>query len=255
MRTEYILLKSPTYGDFHLLLDEGKPAFKAIEIARFLGYKNPYEDMFKYVNSEDRFQRLLTDAPISIENNWFITPDGLRSLAIHSECRVAKNFIDWIIGETLSWMGKLEAFDEKFRNGARIVVKQGRTISLSEQKLQERENEIQDLKREVGELKDVVLKIKQQLELFTSPEEKTSEKSRILAIEEMVRKYQRLIGGEPEEIWNKAFKDLYSKYGISVDGIKEIKEDESGLSKLVRKGHLEELKIIISEMIRDGGVN
>lgn len=71
----------------------------------------------------------------------------------------------------------------------------------------------------------------------------------------MVQKYRRLIGGEPEEIWNKVFKDLYSKYGISVDSIKEIKEDESGLSKLVRKGHLEKLEIVLFEMIRDGGVD
>lgn len=255
MRTEYILLKSPKYGDFHFLLDEGKPAFNGMEIASFLGYREPYEAIFKYIKTNDRFQRIVTDTPAPVENNWFVTIDGLYSLAIHSECGVAKGFIDWIIGEVLSWMGKLEAFEEKFGKGVRVVDKQARILSLSEQKPQEQENEIQDLKREVRELKEVLLKIKQQLELFTSPEEKTSEKSQILAIKEMVKKYQRLTGCEISEIWNKAFKDLYSKYGISVDSIKEIKEDESGLSKLVRKGHLEELEIVLFEMIRDGGVN
>lgn len=222
MKTEYILIKSPKYGDFHFLLDEGKPAFKAIEIASFLGYKDPYKDMFKYVNSKDRFQRIVTDTPVFVENNWFVTIDGLYSLAIHSECGVAKGFIDWIIGEVLSWMGKLEAFEKKFGNGARIVDK-SQILDLSKQNPQEQDVKIQDLSQEVKELKKAMIEIGQQLKLLTSPEEKTSEKSRILAIKEMVQKYRRLIGGEPEEIWKKAFKDLYSKYGISVDSIKEIK--------------------------------
>lgn len=249
MNVECILLKIPMYGDFHLFLDEGVPMFNGKETALILGYKHPYEAVIKCVNTKDRFKRIIPNFSKSAEDTWFINIDGLLSLVLHKDCEVTKGFEDWVGKRTLKY------FDKNFGNEGKIVVKQGQTISLFEQKLQEQENEIQDLKREVGELKDVVLKIKQQLELFTSPEEKTSEKSLILSIKEMVRKYQRLIGGELEEIWNKAFKDLYSKYGISVDSIKEIKEDESGLSKLARKGHLEELKIILSEMIRDGGVN
>ena len=251
MNVECILLKIPMYGDFHIFLDEGVPMFNGKETALILGYKHPYEAVIKCVNTKDRFKRIIPNFSKSAEDTWFINIDGLLSLVLHKDCEVTKGFEDWVGKRTL----KLKSFDKNFGNEGKIVVKQGQTISLFEQKLQEQENEIQDLKREVGELKDVVLKIKQQLELFTSPEEKTSEKSRILAIKEMVQKYRRLIGGEPEEIWNKVFKDLYSKYGISVDSIKEIKEDESGLSKLVRKGHLEKLEIVLFEMIRDGGVD
>lgn len=254
MNVEYLLLESPKYGAFHLLLDEGKPAFKGIEIASFLGYREPYEAIFKYVNANDMFGRVIPNDSKSVKDTWFINMEGFYSLVSHSNCEDAKGFVEWVIGEVLSWMGKLEAFEKKFGNRVRIVDK-SQKLSLSEQKSQEQESEIQDLKREVRELKEVVLEIKQQLELFTSPGEKTSEKSRILAIKEMIQKYRRLIGGKPEEIWNKAFKDLHSKYGISVDSIKEIKEDESGLSKLVRKGHLEELEIVLFEMIRDGGVD
>lgn len=255
MSVECILLKNPKYGDFHLLLDEGVPMFNCMEIAKIFCYRYPYEATITCVNTKDRFKRIISNFSKSAEDTWFMNMRGLYSLALHSDCEVDEDFINWITKEVSSRTGKLESSEENFGNERKIVVKQGQTISPSEQRLQEIENENQDLKREVGELKDVVLKIKQQLELFTSPEEKTSEKSLILSIKEMVRKHQRLIGGELEEIWNKAFKDLYSKYGISVDSIKEIKEDESGLSKLARKGHLEELKIILSEMIRDGGVN
>lgn len=254
MKTECILLKSPKYGNFDLYLEDGKPLFNALRIAKFLNYVEPYNAIFEYVDTKDRFQRLMPNTSVLAKDTWIMNIDGLYSLVSHSECGFAKDFIDWITGETLSWMGKLEAFDKKFRNGARIVNK-SQILDLSKQKPQKQDVKIQDLLQEVKELKKAMIKIGQQLELFTSPEEKTSEKSRILAIKEMIRKYQRLIGGEPEEIWNKAFKDLYSKYGISVDSIKEIKEDESGLSKLVRKGHLEELEIILFEMIRDGGVN
>lgn len=255
MSVECILLKNPKYGDFHLLLDEGVPMFNCMEIAKIFCYRYPYEATITCINTNDRFKRIIPKFSKSAEDTWFMNMRGLYSLALRSDCGADEDFINWITEEVSSRTGKSSSCAE-YRSscGARIVDK-SQKLSLSEQKPQEQENEIQDLKREVGELKDVVLKIKQQLEFFTSPEEKTSEKSRILAIKEMVQKYRRLIGGEPEEIWNKVFKDLYSKYGISVDSIKEIKEDESGLSKLVRKGHLEKLEIVLFEMIRDGGVD
>lgn len=243
------------YGDFHFLLDEGKPMFKAIEIASFLGYKDPYKDMLKYVSTKDRFQHLVTDTPVPAEDNWFVTIDGLYSLAIHSECEFDKGFIDWIIRETLFWMGKLESFEKKFGNEGKTTVSQGQTMFSLEQKYQEQDKKIQDLTQELKELKKAVCEIKQQLELLTLFDEETFEKSLILTIKEMVKKYQRLVDCETSEVWNKAFKDLYSKYAISVDSMKEIRKEESGLSKIVRKGHLKELKVVLSEMIRDGGIN
>lgn len=255
MSVECILLKNPKYGDFHLLLDEGVPMFNCMEIAKIFRYRYPYEATITCVNTKDRFKRIISNFSKSAEDTWFMNMRGLYSLALHSDCEVDEDFINWITKEVSSRTGKLESSEENFGNERKIVVKQGQTISPSEQRLQEIENENQDLKREVGELKEVVSEIKQQLESLILFEKKKSEKALILTIKEMVKKYQRLIGCEISEIWNKAFKDLYCKYAINVEDIKEVKKDESGLSKLVRKGHLEELKIVLSEMIRDGGVD
>nr|DAJ47081.1 MAG TPA: BRO family protein [Caudoviricetes sp.] len=253
MSVECILLKNPKYGDFHLLLDEGVPMFNCMEIAKIFCYRYPYEATITCVNTNDRFKRIIANFPKSAEDTWFMNMRGLYSLALRSDCGVDEDFIKWIT-EEVSFRTDKSSSCVEYRSscGARIVDK-SQKLSLSEQKPQE--DEIQDLKREVGELKEIVLKIKEQLELFTLPEVKTSEKSQILAIKEMVKKYQRLTGCEYTEVWNKAYKDLYYKYGISVNGIREAKKGESKLSKLARKGHLEELKIILSEMIRDGGVN
>ena len=255
MSVECILLKNPKYGDFHLLLDEGVPMFNCMEIAKIFCYRYPYEATIMCVNTNDRFKRIIPNFPKSAEDTWFMNMRGLYSLALRSDCGVDEDFINWITEEVSSRTGKSSSCVE-YRSscGARIVDK-SQKLSLSEQKPQEQENEIQDLKREVGELKEVVSEIKQQLESLILFEKKKSEKALILTIKEMVKKYQRLIGCEISEIWNKAFKDLYCKYAINVEDIKEVKKDESGLSKLVRKGHLEELKIVLSEMIRDGGVD
>ena len=255
MSVECILLKNPKYGDFHLLLDEGVPMFNCMEIAKIFCYRYPYEATITCVNTNDRFKRIIANFPKSAEDTWFMNMRGLYSLALRSDCGVDEDFIKWIT-EEVSFRTDKSSSCVEYRSscGARIVDK-SQKLSLSEQKPQEQEDEIQDLKREGGELKEVVSEIKQQLESLILFEKKKSEKALILTIKEMVKKYQRLIGCEISEIWNKAFKDLYCKYAINVEDIKEVKKDESGLSKLVRKGHLEELKIVLSEMIRDGGVD
>ena len=48
----------------------------------------------------------------------------------------------------------------------------------------------------------------------------------------------------------RVYKDLYYRYGVSVNAIKPIKNREAKLDKLERTGNLSKVHTVISEMIR-----
>ena len=89
-----------------------------------------------------------------------------------------------------------------------------------------------------------------QLALLPLSEEPMPEQSLRSQINELVRSYAKMVGADYKDVWIRVYKDLYYRYGVSVNAIKSIKNRETKLEKLERTGNLSKARIVISEMIR-----
>lgn len=89
-----------------------------------------------------------------------------------------------------------------------------------------------------------------QLSLLPLSEEPMPEQSLRSQINELVRSYAKMVGADYKDVWIRVYKDLYYRYGVSVNAIKSIKNRETKLEKLERTGNLSKARTVISEMIR-----
>lgn len=254
MNNSIKIFENPEFGQVRVLLQEnGETLFCLTDVCSILELTPS-----KVVQRLD--DDVLSKYPISDsigrqQDANFVNEEGLYDVILGSRKESTKPFRKWVTSEVLPSIRKTGSYSVRPLSPAELIIAQGQAMLALEQKQREQEMKIQGLSQDVDELKRVRVEAEQQLKVLPLSEEKTPEKSLRAVVNELARQYQRLTGCEYTEVWNKAYKDLYYKYGISVNGIKEAKKGESKLSKLERKGHLEEVKIILSEMIRDGGVN
>lgn len=89
-----------------------------------------------------------------------------------------------------------------------------------------------------------------QLSLLPLSDESMPEQSMRSRINELVRSYATMVGADYKDVWIRVYKDLYYRYGVSVNAIKPIKNREAKLDKLDRTGNLSKVHTVISEMIR-----
>ena len=250
------LFENPEFGQVRVFLEDGEPLFVAKDIATILGYSNTAEAIATHCKSGDIEKRYVPHPNgVGGTNLQVLREANVYRLIMRSNLESAGRFQDWVTEEVLPSIRKTGSYSVKPMTTIEMLAMQAQAMVELERKQREYDVALQGLSQDVNELKRVRSEAEQQLKALPLSEEKTPEKSLRAIVNELARQYQRLTGCEYTEVWNKAYKDLYYKYGISVNGIREAKKGESKLSKLARKGHLEELKIILSEMIRDGGVN
>ena len=252
MNNSIKIFENPEFGQVRVLLEDGEPLFCLTDICSILELR--VTDVKNRLEEE-----VVSIYPLptngGVQQLTFVNEEGFYSVVLGSRKESVKPFKKWVTSEVLPSIRKTGSYSVRPLSPAELIIAQGQAMLALEQKQREQEMKIQGLSQDVDELKRVRIEAEQQLKTLPLSEEKTPEKSLRAIVNELARQYQRLTGCEYTEVWNKAYKDLYYKYGISVNGIKEAKKGESKLSKLERKGHLEEVKIILSEMIRDGGVN
>jgi prophage antirepressor-like protein len=248
------LFENPEFGQVRVIVQENnEPLFCLADICRVLDISNSRNVVSRIDEKGVRSIDTLTNGGVQSLN--FISEQNLYRVIFQSRKEGAIRFQDWVFNEVLPSIRKTGSYSVKPMTTLEMLAVQVQAMVELERKQREYDNALQGLSQDVDELKRVRVEAEQQLKALPLSEEKTPEKSLRAVVNELARQYQRLTGCEYSEVWNKAYKDLYYKYGISVNGIKEAKKGESKLSKLERKGHLEEVKIILSEMIRDGGVN
>jgi putative antirepressor len=252
MNNSIKIFENPEFGQVRVLLEDGEPLFCLADVCSILELR--VTDVKNRLEEE-----VVSIYPLptngGVQQLTFVNEEGFYSVVLGSRKESVKPFKKWVTSEVLPSIRRTGSYSVRPLSPAELIIAQGQAMLALEQKQREQEMKIQGLSQDVDELKRVRIEAEQQLKALPLSEEKTPEKSLRAVVNKLARQYQRLTGCEYTEVWNKAYKDLYYKYGISVNGIKEAKKGESKLSKLERKGHLEEVKIILSEMIRDGGVN
>ena len=254
MENNIKIFENPEFGQVRIVIQENnEPLFCLADVCRVLDISNARNVVSRIDEKGVYTMDTLTNGGVQAVN--FISEQNLYRVIFQSRKEGAIRFQDWVFNEVLPSIRKTGSYSVRTLSPAELIIAQGQAMLALEQKQREHEMILQGLFKDVDDLKKVRKEAEQQLKALPLSEEKTPEKSLRAVVNELARQCQRLTGCNYAEVWNKAYKDLYYKYGISVNGIKELKKGESKLSKLERKGHLEELKIILSEMIRDGGVN
>ena len=253
MNNSIKIFENPEFGQVRVIVNNSnEPLFCLSDVCRILELQ---ASAVTRRLEEDVISNHPLETNGGIQQLTFVNEEGLYDVILGSRKESTKPFRKWVTSEVLPSIRKTGSYSVRPLSPAELIIAQGQAMLALEQKQREQEMKIQGLSQDVDELKRVRVEAEQQLKALPLSEEKTPEKSLRAVVNELARQCQRLTGCNYAEVWNKAYKDLYYKYGISVNGIKELKKGESKLSKLERKGHLEELKTILSEMIRDGGVN
>jgi len=74
-------------------------------------------------------------------------------------------------------------------------------------------------------------------------------------VNQLVQKYTKATNIRQQIVWHKVYENLYYLYHISIKAYKKISKNESNLSVATRNGFIDKIYDIISNMIREKGLN
>jgi prophage antirepressor-like protein len=99
------IFKNEDFGEIRTMERDGIIWFIGNDIARALGYKDPYDAVRKHVDAEDKLNRQITSAGQK-RNMIVINESGLYSLVLSSKLANAKKFKRWVTSEVLPTIRK-----------------------------------------------------------------------------------------------------------------------------------------------------
>ncbi len=100
MTQNVMLLDNPEFGQFRMLMIDGKEYFVGKDIADILKYQNGSRDINRHVDEEDRRKCMVFDGKQNKET-ILINESGLYSLIFSSKLPTAKKFKRWVTNEVL----------------------------------------------------------------------------------------------------------------------------------------------------------
>ena len=74
-------------------------------------------------------------------------------------------------------------------------------------------------------------------------------------VNQLVQKYTKATNIRQQIVWHKVYENLYYLYHVSIKAYKKISKNESNLSVATRNGFIDKIYDIISNMIREKGLN
>ena len=95
-----MLLDNPEFGQFRMLMIDGKEYFVGKDIANILGYSNASKALSDHVDEEDKLNNE-TLSSLGQRGGWLINESGLYSLIFSSKLPTAKKFKRWVTNEVL----------------------------------------------------------------------------------------------------------------------------------------------------------
>ncbi len=100
MTQNVMLLDNPEFGQFRMLMIDGKEYFVGKDIANILGYSNASKALSDHVDEEDKLNNE-TLSSLGQRGGWLINESGLYSLIFSSKLPTAKKFKRWVTNEVL----------------------------------------------------------------------------------------------------------------------------------------------------------
>ena len=100
MTQNVMLLDNPEFGQFRMLMIDGKEYFVGKDIANILGYSNASKALSDHVDEEDKLNNE-TLSSLGQRGGWLINESGLYSLIFSSKLPTSKKFKRWVTNEVL----------------------------------------------------------------------------------------------------------------------------------------------------------
>nr|DAN46737.1 MAG TPA: repressor domain protein [Caudoviricetes sp.] len=249
------------FGKVRILLQEGGEAwFHGRDIAIALGYAKPENAIATHCKSDGTLKQGIAHSNgVGSSLATFINEANLYRLIMRSKLESAERFQDWVVEEVLPSIRKTGSYSVAPKTSAELLLAQAQLLVdlerrqiETEQTIRHQQEELNSLKSDVDHMLEVRETAKEQLEFLPLSENTSPEQTLRSKINQIVKAYVSLTGVSYPEAWDSVYKNLYYKYSISVRAIKPVKKGENNLSKLERKGHLEAVYTVVSEMLRDG---
>lgn len=252
------IFENPEFGQVRVIVNENnEPLFCLTDVCGVLELTTSKvvqrlddDVLSKYPISDSLGREQLTN---------FVGEDGLYDVILDSRKETAKIFRKWVTKEVLPSIRKTGSYSVAPKTSAELLLAQAQLLVdlerrqvETEQTIRHQQEELNSLKSDMDHMIEVRETAKEQLEFLPLSENTSPEQTLRSKINQIVKAYVSLTGVSYPEAWDSVYKNLYYKYSISVRAIKPIKKGENNLSKLERKGHLEAVYTVVSEMLRDG---
>lgn len=251
------IFNNPEFGQVRVIVDENnEPLFCLADICGVLELQTS-----AVVRRLDK--GMISNHPLQTNGGEqvlnFVNESGLYDVILGCRKPQTKPFKDWVIKEVLPSIRKTGSYSvapkttsELLLAQVQLLVELERRQLETEQTVKQQQGELNSLKSDVDHMIEVRETAKEQLEFLPLSENTSPEQTLRSKINQIIKAYVSLTGVSYPEAWDSVYKNLYYKYSISVRAIKPIKKGENNLSKLERKGHLEAVYTVVSEMLRDG---
>ena len=227
------------------------PVFNLNEVSGLLEIVNPrttidMSDTDYVIKLDNSVVGFAYNRKLNNRGELFLTEAGLYKFLMSSNKPEAERF------QTGFYSVAPKTSAELLLAQAQLLVDLERRQIETEQTIRQQQEELDSLRSNVDHMIEVRETAKEQLDVLPLSENSSPEQTLRSKINQIVKAYVSLTGVSYPEAWDSVYKNLYYKYSISVRAIKPIKKGENNLSKLERKGHLDAVYTVVSEMLRDG---
>ena len=154
----------------------------------------------------------------------------------------------------IEYINAFNAMEKKINEATQKPLTAAQMFALQAQVNIELESKVNSLEGRVASIiqkqEDAETELKQlPLSVREVPELKLKDKIRM-----MVNRYSQSVGIHQQYVWDMVYQTLYYNYQVSVKGCKKIKKSESWLDVAERKGYLDYIHAVISNLLREKGV-
>ena len=141
---EIKIFENPEFGRMRTIEIDGVIWFAGKDVAIILGYSNPRDAVYRYVDTSDKVVGKL-DTLGGMQKSTFINESGLYSLILSSKLPTAKRFKQWVTSEVLPSIRKTGSYSanmtamEMIAQLADNAVKTERTLADHDKRISELE--------------------------------------------------------------------------------------------------------------------
>lgn len=141
------IFQNESFGDLEVLEVEGKFLFPATEVAKKLGYKDPYKAISQHTKSKGwAIHPVLSSG--GTQNTKFIDEGNLYRLITNSKLPQAEQFEEWVFDEVLPQIRRTGKYEEP-KSPMEIMRLQFEALDETNKRVDTMEGDVEYLKKEV----------------------------------------------------------------------------------------------------------
>ena len=250
MDTNIQIFKNDRFGEVRVTELNDEPMFAAKDVAKALGYSDNTNVSTATSFIPDEWKGVFPiNTPYGNQEIMFVTEKGLYFWLGRCDKPNALPYQKWLASDVLPSIRKHGGYHihQKPLTQIEILVQSAQLLAEQEKRLSSIENSV-----------DVILQrqANAEHELLALPTsgETVPEMSINAKIRQLVNRYCAATGMYQQFVWDKVYETLYYNYHIALKSCKKINEKESWLDVAERRGCLDKIYAIISDLVVQQGL-